>query len=405
MKKQNFRRTKKTKNVFFFLILLSVCACSKSTKLTTSDIDATLDFSVKQSMLMYEQMKEYPSLLPRTFKDGELVTATDSWWTSGFYPGLLWYLYEYSQADSVKNAATEMLSRVENQQYTTNNHDVGFMINCSFGNAFRLTGEKQYESVIITAAKSLSTRYNATVGCIKSWDNPKWQYPVIVDNMMNLELLFNAAKLSGDSTFYKIAVSHADTTMKYHYRADGSSYHVVDYDTVHGGILERVTHQGAFDESAWARGQAWGLYGYVLMYRETKDTKYLNHAVKIANFIINHPNLPTDKIPYWDFNAPNIPDESRDASAGAIIASALIELSGYVDKQLSKKLLTVAETQLYSLSSSDYLAELGDNGNFILKNSVGSMPHNSEVDVPLTYADYYFIEALLRYKNRATISN
>lgn len=370
-------------------------------KNTCQVIDETMRFSVNQIMNLYGKMSEIPDRLPRTVnKKGELVTAKDNWWTSGFFPGTLWYLYEFSKTDDLKQAAQAMTHRVEKQQYTTDNHDVGFMIYCSYGNGYRLTNEKSYEQVIVNAAKSLSTRFSTVTGTIKSWDNKKWQYAVIIDNMMNLELLTQATKISGDSSFHKIAVSHADTTMKYHFRPNGSSYHVVSYDTIKGGFEERVTFQGYADESSWARGQAWGLYGYTMMYRETKKPEYLQHAIKIANFIANHPNLPKDKIPYWDFNAPNIPNELRDASAGAVIASALVELSTFTDRKLSKKYITLAEQMIRSLASSAYRAELGENGNFILKHSVGFMAKDSEVDAPLTYADYYFIEAMMRYKNK-----
>jgi rhamnogalacturonyl hydrolase YesR len=328
------------------------------------------------------------------------VTSDDKWWTSGFFPGSLWYLYEYSKSDKVRLAAIDMTNRVANQQYTTDNHDVGFMIYCSFGNAYRLTCEKSYEKIIVNAAKSLSTRFVPSTGCIRSWDSGKsnWQQIVIIDNMMNLELLTNATKISGDSSFYKIAISHADTTMKYHFRPNASSYHVLDYDTIVGGAIKRVTKQGAFDESSWARGQGWALYGYSMMYNETKKTEYLNQAIKIANFIMSHPNLPEDNIMYWDFDTPEIPNALRDASAAAIIASAMVELSTFVDGNLSKKYLSFAEKTIRSLASPAYLADLGSNGNFILKHSVGYMGGNSEIDVPLTYADYYFIEAMIRYR-------
>jgi uncharacterized protein YyaL (SSP411 family) len=217
--------------------------------------------------------------------------------------------------------------------------------------------------------------------------------------MMNLEFLMWAFRMSGDSTYYRICVNHSDTTIKNHYRPDYSSYHVVSYDTITGSVEIKQTHQGAADESAWSRGQSWGLYGYVVMYRETGLERYLDHAVRIADFLIGHRNMPEDMIPYWDFDAPGIPDAKRDASAAAIMASALIELSGYVQAPLREKYLQVAEKQVRSLASSSYRADPGGNGNFILMHSVGSIPGNSEVDVPLTYADYYFIEALMRLRN------
>jgi uncharacterized protein YyaL (SSP411 family) len=218
--------------------------------------------------------------------------------------------------------------------------------------------------------------------------------------MMNLELLFWATKATGDSSFYKMAVVHANTTIRNHFRPDFSSYHVVNYDAVTGAVRQKKTAQGAADESAWARGQAWGLYGFTATYRETRDNTYLEQATKIASFILNHPNLPADKIPYWDFNAPGIPQALRDASAAAIIASALLELSDYVDKKTARSYVSTAEMILTHLSNPIYKAAAGTNGGFILQHGVGHLPGKTEVDTPLTYVDYYFIEAMIRYKNK-----
>jgi len=321
-------------------------------------------------------------------------------WTSGFWPGILWYMAEYSGDSGLLNQARHWTAYLEPvKKMPEKNHDLGFMMYCSFGNGLRLTSNESYRDVLLTGAQSLITRYHPNIGCIQSWNSRRgWQCPVIIDNMMNLEFLMWAFKISGDSTHYRICVNHSDTTMKNHYRPDFSSWHVVSYDTLTGNVEKKQTAQGYADESAWSRGQVWGLYGYVVMFRETGLQRYLDHAVKVAEFLINHPNMPEDKIPYWDFNAPDIPDAKRDASAGAIMASALIELSGMVEEPASSKYLGIAETQLRSLASPAYRAKTGENGNFILKHSVGSLPGNSEVDVPLTYADYYFIEALLRYK-------
>ena len=364
-------------------------------------VNDALSFSLKQYKHMADVMKDKEDLLPRTLDTvGNLVTAKSSWWTSGFFPGCLWYLYEYSKDGKIKEYAEMMTARIEKEKNNTGTHDLGFMLYCSFGNGLRVTGNKNYIEVLLTGAKSLSTRFRPKIGCIQSWNSRKgWQCPVIIDNMMNLEFLMWAFKSSGDSSYYKICVSHSDTTMKNHFRPDYSSYHVVSYDTITGRVEKKQTSQGASDESAWARGQSWGLYGYTVMFRETKLVKYLNQAIHIADFMIDNPNMPQDKIPYWDFNAPGIPNAKRDVSAAAVMASALIELSGYVQPELGKKYLGIAETQLRSLSSSAYLAKAGKNGNFILMHSVGSIPGKSEVDVPLTYADYYFIEALLRYKS------
>jgi len=214
---------------------------------------------------------------------------------------------------------------------------------------------------------------------------------------MNLELLFWATHETGDSSFYKIAVTHANTTMKNHFRPDYSSYHVVNYNAATGAVQQRRTAQGAADSSAWARGQAWGLYGYTVMYRETKDPRYLEQANHIAAFLLHHPNLPADKIPYWDFNAPGIPHVLRDASAAAVMASALLELSRYTGKEQSRLYYTTATVLLQGLTSARYKAAPGTNGGFLLLHSVGHMPAKTEIDVPLSYADYYYVEAMKRY--------
>jgi hypothetical protein len=385
--------------LLFAAVIIVFSSCSKQ-KPMGKIIDESLSFSLKQYALMYDSMKEKPDLLPRTIDTtGALITAKSNWWTSGFFPGSLWYLYEYSRDEKYKEAAAAMTSLIENEKYNKGTHDLGFMLYCSFGNGLRLTGNESYKEVLLTGAKSLITRFRPNIGCIQSWNSRRgWQCPVIIDNMMNLEFLMWAFRESGDSSFYKICVSHSDTTIKNHFRPDYSTYHVVSYDTISGKVEKKETAQGAADESAWSRGQSWGLYGYVVMYRETGLKRYLDQAVQIADFLINHPNMPADMIPYWDYNAPGIPNTKRDASAGAIMASALIELSGMVDAAASGKYLEVAETQLRTLASPAYRAKAGENGNFILKHSVGSLPGKSEVDVPLTYADYYFIEALLRYK-------
>lgn len=364
-------------------------------------VDKAFQHATEQSLLMAKSLENKKDSLPRSFVDGKLTTSNSNWWCSGFFPGVLWYLYENSPNSEILKYAEEYTKRVEREKYTTDNHDVGFMIFCSFGNGYRITKNLAYKEVIITASNSLSTRYKDKIGLIRSWDINKseWQYPVIIDNMMNLEMLLWASKKTGNQRFKDISISHADKTMQHHYRPDISCYHVVSYDTITGLPHKKQTAQGAFDNSSWSRGQAWGLYGYTFMYRETKDVRYLKMAIKIVDYMINHPNMPKDYIPYWDFNAPNIPYAKRDASSGSLMASALIELSGYVEKSLGKKYLKIAEIQLRILASPEYTANIGENGNFILKHSVGSIPHNSEIDVPLTYADYYYIEALLRMKN------
>lgn len=362
-------------------------------------IDEAFAFSEQQSLLMAAKYAELDNIFPRTYMDGQMVTSGSDWWCSGFFPGVLWYLYENSQNQEVLNYAKIYTNKIEKEKNNTGTHDLGMMLYCSFGNGYRLTHDPHYKEVLLTGAKSLATRYNNKIGLIRSWDFGKWQYPVIIDNMMNLEFLLWTAKETGDNTYKDICVSHSDKTMKNHYREDFSCYHVVSYDTIIGNVEIKQNHQGLSDESVWSRGQAWGLYGYTVMYRETKEPRYLEQALRIADFILSHPNMPQDYIPYWDYDAPNIPNEPRDASAGAVIASALIELSGYVNTELSREYLQIAEIQIRTLASPEYTANPGENGCFILKHSVGSLAHNSEVDVPLTYADYYYMEALTRYKH------
>ena len=345
-----------------------------------------------------EQNHDFTQFPRSANPDGTLHTRGAKNWTSGFFPGSLWYMYEYSQDEKFKDAAIKWTEAVSENQFNTGTHDVGFIINCSYGNGKRLTGNEAYGPVMVQTAKSLMTRYNETVGCTKSWDwSKEWKFPVIIDNMMNMELLFEASKLSGDESFKNAAIDHAKTTMKNHYRPDNSSYHVVDYDPETGEVLEKVTHQGINAESAWSRGQAWGLYGYTVCYRETKDPAFLQHADKIADFIIHHPRTPDDLIPYWDYDAPGIPNEPRDASAAAIVASALLELSTY-SQENAELYAGYAEKLLVSLSSDEYLAKPGTNNNFLLKHCTGHKTQDSEVDGPLVYGDYYFLEALLRYK-------
>lgn len=392
---------KKTLILAGAVIGVLLASCSNNNDMMSSVIEKGLKRSIEQAEFMATSLMDQPDRLPKTTeKDGTLVTSDTHWWCSGFFPGTLWLLYETTGDEMLRKYAENYTMRIEKEQYTLDTHDLGFMMNCSFGNGYRITGNENYKKILLQSARSLATRYNENIGVIRSWDNkPKWMYPVIIDNLMNLELLENAYKLSQDSLFDKIANSHATVTITNHFRPDYSSCHVVDYDTLTNKALKMDTHQGYSSTSAWARGQAWGLYGYTMMYRETRNKKYLQQAINIAKFVLHHPNLPEDKIPYWDFDAPNIPNEPRDASAGAIIASALLELSQYVnDDKLSKEYQSVAAQQLRTLSSDEYLAAPRTNGGFILKHSVGNKPRNSEVDAPLTYADYYYVEALLRYK-------
>jgi len=340
---------------------------------------------------------------PRTIdKDGKLVTTRDRDWTSGFFPGSLWYLYEYTGDTKWRDAARDYTNRLESIKDVTSTHDLGFMLFCSYGNALRLARADSDRAVLLKGAESLASRFNPFVGSIRSWDHGNWAFPVIIDNMMNLDLLFWASKESGNPRFREIAIRHALTTNANHFREDSSSFHVVAYEPDTGEVVIRQTHQGYANWSPWARGQAWGLYGFTIAYRETRNLLFLERAKKIAFFLLGHYRLPADKVPYWDFDAPNIPDAPRDASAAAIIASALIELSDYVDAATAKRYLDTARQQLLTLSTPAFRANVGENANFILMHSTGNLSGNIEIDVPLNYADYYFLEALLRYRAKTS---
>ncbi|MCL6266287.1 glycoside hydrolase family 88 protein [Flagellimonas myxillae] len=385
----------------FVLCSLAV-SCGK--KQNSIDADALIAKTEKQLNLLLGEA-EKANRIPRTLNaEREIHWTMESFdWTEGFFPGSCWYLYQHTQNDLWKKSAEKFQAQYESHKYSINNHDLGFIFNCSYGHGYKLTQNPSFKEVMITAADSLITRFNPEVGCIKSWDVDRgwqsqrgWKFPVIVDNMMNLELLFEVSKLTNNSKYADIAIRHANTTLKNHFRTDNSSYHVVDYDPETGEVRSKQTAQGHSHESSWARGQAWGLYGFTLCYRYTQNPAYLELAEKIARFIVEHKNLPDDKIPYWDFDAPSIPEEPRDASAAAIMVSALLELDSYSEQSYTSTI----EQMLSSLASPSYTSGDGENKGFVLDHSVGSIPHGAEIDVPLNYADYYYLEALSRYKNQ-----
>lgn len=382
----------------FFLVFNAIIVWSQNKH--SINVSQLLSGAEKQYLFMVKKMNG-ANTFPKTYNlyMNRLQTSKSDWWCSGFYPGTLFYLYEATGNKTIYSEGIRMLGLLEKEQFNTDTHDIGFMIYCSYGNAYCIDPKPEYKDIIINSAKSLITRFNPNVGCIKSHNRGDNDFVVIIDNMMNLELLFRATQLSGDSIYYNIAVTHANTTMKNHFRLDGSLYHGLNYDPKTGGVVSYQGGQGYSEQSIWARGQAWGLYGYTMAYRFTKNKQYLDKAVSIANFTMKHPNMPKDLIPYWDFNAPNIPSALRDASAAAINCSALLELSQYVGKTLSDEYIGYAEKILTELSSLRYTAQQGTNGGFILEHSVGNIPSMTEIDVPLSYADYYYVEAVKRYKD------
>lgn len=348
-------------------------------------------------------------VIPRTLEaDGSLSIVHPHDWCSGFFAGSLWQLYDYSNIPAHREQAVSWTWPIEEAKWHKGTHDLGFMMNNSFGKAYDITGEQSYRDVVIQSAKSLITRYNPVVKSIRSWDHnrDKWAFPVIIDNMMNLEMLFRATQLTGDSVYWNVAVNHANTTLKNHFRDDHSSYHVVDYDPATGNVRGKFTHQGYADDSFWSRGQGWGLYGFAMCYRFTGDRAYLKKSEDIADFVLSLPNMPADMVPYWDMKMPEVndctPDKvnekvARDASSAALIASGLYELSEYVSPEKSRRYIAAADKIVDSLNKF-YRAPLGSNHGFLLLHSTGHHPGGVEIDVPLNYADYYYLEALTRQR-------
>ena len=336
------------------------------------------------------------AIYPRSInKEGALWTSNYKWWCSGFYPGSMWYVYEYTGDEKIKELALEYQAGLEPLRFRKDDHDIGFQLMCSYGNCLRLTEDQTCVPVLIDGANSLASRFDPEVGCTRSWSFGKWSFPVIVDNMMNMELLLKAAELGGSDTLKNVALAHARTTMKNHFREDKSCFHLVDYNPETGEVVGKQTVQGLADDSAWARGQAWGLYGFTMVYRFCKEQDILDHAIAIAEYLL--PRLPEDGVPFWDYDSAEIPNDVRDASAAAIMASSLIELSQYVDAEKAERYLATAEKMIRTLASEEYLCAEGEDYGFLLKHSTGNKNTDSEVDVPLTYADYYFLEALIRW--------
>lgn len=376
------------------ILLVTITACTRSDKkveVLKHAIDVA-EYQLKQSAAEFDTTQ----LFPRSWK-ADKFRAVDAYdWTSGFFPGSLWIGYQLTGDETLKAEAEKYTARLHEIPAYKGTHDLGFMVFCSYGMQQAVENDETSAAAIVEASNSLSSRFCDSIGAIRSWDFGPWNYPVIIDNMMNLEMLFWASRHTGDRTYYDLAVRHADKTLANHFREDNSSYHVISYNN-DGTVESKGTFQGFADDSAWARGQAWGLYGYTMCYRETGFERYLEHAQKIAELIMNHPNTPEDRIPYWDYNAPNIPDAPRDTSAAAVMASAFFELSTMVEGELSQRYFDYGETLLMALSSDAYLAKKGENGGFILMHAVGHLPANSEIDVPLNYGDYYYLEAIRRY--------
>lgn len=380
---------------YFVIGLLASCT-PKNETVDVDFLDSQFSILVNEADKNLSEGNE--DIFPRCInKDGSLRFVKKEDWCSGFFPGTLWYMYEYTNNENWKNRADKYTRLLESVKDLKNTHDLGFMLYSCYGNGYRLTGNEYYKNVLVDAAKSLVSRYDANVGCIRSWDFGKWNYPVIIDNMMNLDLLFFASEVTGDSIYRNIAINHANTTLKNHFRDDCSSYHVISYNN-DGSVESKGTHQGINDESVWSRGQSWGAYGYTMCYRFTKDEKYLRQAEKIIEYFFSLPDLPEDLIPYWDMSDTDIPNSPRDVSAAAVFASALYELSIYVENGKQVKYRNLADSIMNSLNKG-YLCDKGQEHGFILRHSTGNYPANDEIDTSIMYAEYYYMEALVRQRD------
>lgn len=396
--------------IYILIFCITQISCSKEKMdmhtengcvIDTAQIKNSIETVIQQNSLSIQSYPN-PTEVPRSVNEyGETVFNTFDrgiHWTVGFYPGSLWLLFDLSGDSTWEKRAqiwTAPLEKIKNYTYT---HDLGFMMFCSFGNGFRLKQNDDYKHILLQSAKSLRHRYDESVKAVKSHDYAGYKFPVIIDNMMNLELLFWATKISGDSSYYFAAKNHAHTTLHNHFRENMSAYQYVDFDSESGVVIKKGNTQGYNDQSEWARGQAWALYGFTTCYRETGDVVFLDAAEKIAIYLLEQSSMKHTIIPKWDLTVPNIENEPYDASAGAIICSALFDLHS-LSNQNQEYYKNHALQILSCLSSDQFLADVGTNNFFLLKHSVGSYPLNENVDSPIVYADYYFLESLVKFHN------
>ncbi|MEL0650734.1 glucuronyl hydrolase [Algibacter sp. TI.3.09] len=400
------------KSLFLTSLLICASSCKESKKelitevVNNNTISIDLAKQIDDCELQLEvivpkltDLTKHPRFIENYQTEWQQVDNDELIWTSGFYPGILWYAYNVTGNEKWKDEAIKRTEVFEDYKNITEHHDIGFMMFPAYGKGFEIGDKKEYKDILITSANSLATRFNPNVGAIKSWSNkmhPRWkQHITIIDNMLNLELLFWAAKNGGDKKLYDIAVKHAETTMKNHFRPDYTSWHVLEYDSISGVVLNRHTKQGYADDSRWSRGQAWGVYGYTMVYKETKDKKFLDFAQKLTDKYLSL--LPDDMVPCWDFDVANNPKEEKDASAAAVVASALIDLSTFVEKKEDKERYYNAALKMLKSLGSDKYSGVGKTDSFLL-HSTGAKSLGWEIDVALIYADYYYIEALSRLK-------
>ena len=382
----------------------------------TLDADKQLAYCHQQVGKALKSLQPYDyNMMPRNILKGQTRwncrKAKAQEWCSGFWAGILWMDYGCMQgAGSKEKEAGRKEIRKAAEGYTQAmtflekepvfDHDLGFLVINSFLKGYEQTGNDEYKRIALVAADSLATIFNAKVGTIASWPRHIKTYGghnTIMDNMMNLELLFWAAENGGSPLLKDIAISHATTTMRNHFRPDGSCYHVAVYDTLTGDFIRGVTHQGYADHSMWARGQSWAIYGYTMVYRYTHDPIFLSFAQKVTDIYLKRlRETSDDMVPLWDMDDPRGIEAPKDASAACIVASALLELSQYLDGWRGKTYRDAAEKMLTDLSTEKYQSR--DRNVAFLMHSTGHHPAGSEIDASIIYADYYYIEALSRLK-------
>lgn len=327
--------------------------------------------------------------------------ATVQEWCSGFWPGILWMGYSATHDSLIRQQAEGFTSSLSSLiQQPVYDHDLGFLMISSFGKGYAQTQQTTYKHILLAAADSLATLFNPTVGTILSWPRHVKDYGghnTIMDNMINLELLFWAAENGGRSELRDIAIKHAETTMNNQFQDDGTCYHVAIYDTISGQFIKGITHQGYADSSMWSRGQSWAIYGYTMVYRFTKDKRFLDFAQKVSNIYLKRlKETSNDWVPLWDMNDPRGPQAPKDASAACVVASALLELCQYVEPTVATRYRQAAIAMLTDLSSKKYQSR-NKNVSFLM-HATGHHPAGNEIDASIIYADYYYLEALLRLK-------
>ena len=419
---------------------LAMMACQTQTQAPQLDVEKDLAYCAVQvdraldGLRLADGTYDY-TMEPRNILEGEVQwncrRASAEEWCSGFWSGVLWMVYESeelkvkseefasaqqappcavanstlsTQHSTLKEAAegyTDSLKFLATQPVY--DHDLGFLVINSFLKGYEATGREDYKQTALACADTLATLFNPTVGTLLSWPRHVKDYGghnTIMDNMINLELLFWASENGGSQQLRDIAIRHAETTMQNHFREDGSCYHVAVYDTLTGQFLRGVTHQGYADESMWSRGQSWAIYGYTMVYRYTRDQRFLDFAQKVTDIYLRRLHETSDDwVPLWDMDDPRGLEAPKDASAACVVASALLELCNYVGEDKGTVYREAATQMLADLGTDKYQSR--DRNVAFLMHSTGHHPAGSEIDASIIYADYYYIEALIKMMTSA----